>query len=82
MPDVGREIQRFRQAVLDFGRNADEVEITLVIMSNPTADALKRYRDMGITRVNIGVGMDNWDKPNLVMPMIDKFSKVISEIAD
>ncbi len=82
MPDVAAGIREFRQAVKGFGRDPDDVEITLVAMSKPTADLLKSYRDMGVTRVNIGVGMENWDKPEIVMPMIEKFSKIIPDLAD
>lgn len=80
MPDVAQGIKDFRQQVTDFGRNPDEVEITLVVMSTPNADMLKRYRDLGVTRVNIGVGMENWDRPEVIMPMIETFSKLIPEL--
>ena len=82
MPDPARGIQDFRQAVSDFGRNPDDVEITMVMMSEPTVDAMKRFRDLGVKRVNIGVGVDNWDKPDIVMPMIEQFAKIIPELAD
>ena len=81
MPDVAKGVKEFRQAVADFGRNPDDVEITLVVMSNPTQDLMKRYRDIGITRANIGVGMENWDKPEIVMPMIEEYSKLVPELA-
>jgi probable F420-dependent oxidoreductase len=77
MPDVARGIADFRQLVRDNDRNPDEVEITLVVMSPVTADLLNSYRDMGIDRCNIGVGMENWDKPWMVMPMIEQFSCLI-----
>jgi probable F420-dependent oxidoreductase len=80
MPDVAQGISDFRQLVRDNGRNPDDVEITLVVMSPVTADLLKSYRDMGIDRCNIGVGMENWDKPDVVMPMIEQFSKIIPEL--
>jgi probable F420-dependent oxidoreductase len=80
MPDIAQGIQDFRQQVSDFGRNPDDVEITMVVMAPVTADLLKSYRDMGITRCNIGVGMENWDKPEIVMPMIEEFSKLIPEL--
>ncbi len=81
MPDVEQGLNSFRQQVKDAGRNADDVEITMVIM-NPAVDGdlLKKYRDLGVTRCNIGVGMENWDKPEIVMPMIEKFSKIIPEL--
>ncbi|HSB96018.1 MAG TPA: TIGR03619 family F420-dependent LLM class oxidoreductase [Spongiibacteraceae bacterium] len=80
MPDVAAGIAEFRKQVVEFGRKADDVEITMVSMMSYSADLLKRYRDMGVTRVNIGVSMENWDKPEVVMPLIEKFSKVIPEL--
>lgn len=80
MPDMAQDIKNFRQMVSDNGRDPDAVEITLVVMSPVTADLLKSYRDMGVHRCNIGVGMENWDKPEIVMPMIEQFSKIIPEL--
>ena len=80
MPDVKQGVEDFRQQVRDAGRNPDDVEITLVVMAPVTADLLKSYRDMGIDRCNIGVGMENWDKPEIVMPMIEEYSKLIPEL--
>jgi probable F420-dependent oxidoreductase len=77
LPDIGRAVADFRQMVRDNERNPDEVEITLVVMSPVTADLLKSYRDLGIHRCNIGVGMQNWDKPEIMMPMIEEFSRLI-----
>jgi probable F420-dependent oxidoreductase len=80
MPDVKQGVIDFRQKVEDCGRNPDDVEITLVVMSPVTADLLKGYRDAGIHRCNIGVGMENWDKPEIVMPMIEEFSRLIPDL--
>lgn len=80
MPDIKREIADFRKLVQDNGRNPDDVEITLVVMAPVTADLLKSYRDMGVDRCNIGVGMENWDKPEIVMPMIEEFARIIPEL--
>ncbi len=80
MPDVAQGIADFRQLVRDNGRNPDDVEITLVVMSTVTGDLLKSYRDMGVDRCNIGVGTENWDKPDVVMPMIEQFSRIIPEL--
>jgi len=80
LPDVARSIADFRQLVRDCDRNPNAVEITLVVMAHVTADLLKAYRDMGIDRCNIGVGMQNWDKPEMVMPMIERFSKLIPDL--
>lgn len=80
MQDVAQDIRNFRQLVRDNGRDPAAVEITLVVMSPVTADLLKSYRDMGVDRCNIGVGMENWDKPEIVMPMIEQFAKIIPEL--
>lgn len=80
MPDIAQDIKNFRQLVSDYGRDPKTVEITMVVMAPVTADLLKSYRDMGIDRCNIGVGMENWDKPDIVMPMIEQFSKIIPEL--
>jgi|SRR5215470_3938586 len=80
LQDIAQDIRNFRQSVRDHGRNPDDVEITLVVMAPVTADLLKSYRDMGIDRCNIGVGVQNWDKPEIVMPMIEQFAKIIPEL--
>ena len=80
MPDMKADIAAFRDKVKEFDRNPDDVEITLVVMSPVTADLLKSYRDLGVHRCNIGVGMENWDKPEIIMPMIEEFSRIIPEL--
>ncbi len=80
MPDMEKDLANFRQMVREFGRDPADVEITLVVMAPVTADLLKSYRDMGIDRCNIGVGMENWEKPEIVMPMIEEFAKLIPEL--
>ena len=80
MPNPPKRIQRFPQAVAENGRDPNTVDITVVVMSPVTADLLKQYRDLGIDRCNIGVGMENWDKPEIVMPMIEEFSRLIPDL--
>jgi len=80
MPDVEAGIRDFRQQVKNFDRDPNEVEITLVVMSPLSTELLKRYRDLGVHRCNIGVGEKNWDKPEVVMPMIEEYSRLIPEL--
>ncbi|MEM9254601.1 MAG: LLM class F420-dependent oxidoreductase [Pseudomonadota bacterium] len=80
MPDIKQGIEDFREAVRRADRDPDDVEITMVVMAPVTADLLKQYRDFGVHRCNIGVGMENWEKPEIVMPMIEEFSKLIPEL--
>ena len=77
MLDVAAEIASFRNAVAEFGRDPNDVEISVVVMSTPDADMLKRLRDLGVARANIGVGVENWDRHDTIIPMIEQFSKLI-----
>ncbi|ROS01295.1 putative F420-dependent oxidoreductase [Sinobacterium caligoides] len=81
LPDVVQSVQDFRHLVAEFGRDPSEVEITIVVMDNPTADKLKAYRDAGVDRALIGIGMDNWDKPEIIWPMLDEFAPLIPELS-
>jgi len=80
MPDVQRGIADFHEEVRRAGRDPEAIEITLVVMAPVTADLLKSYRDMGVHRCNIGVGVENWDRPDVIMPMIEEYSKLIPEL--
>ncbi|MFT5482276.1 MAG: putative F420-dependent oxidoreductase [Halieaceae bacterium] len=80
MADVGQSIASFREMVLGEGREPDAVPVSLQTMITPDLDALKRYRDMGVERVIIGVAIDLWDKPEEIMPLIDRFTAYIPEI--
>jgi probable F420-dependent oxidoreductase len=80
LPDIKQAISDFRQQVTDAGRDPDQVAINLQIMDTSNLDKLKLYRDLGIERATIGVAMDLWDKPEAVMPMIDRFATIIPEL--
>ncbi len=81
LPEPAVQIAQFREQVAAHGRDPDSVEITLVVMDDPNADKLKRLRDAGVHRVLVGVGVENWDRPDIVLPMIDEFGKLIPELA-
>ncbi|TNF35778.1 MAG: LLM class F420-dependent oxidoreductase [Gammaproteobacteria bacterium] len=80
MPDVKKALNDFRDLVRANGRDPDALDITMVVMKPVTADLLKEYRDYGVTRCNIGVGMENWNKPEIIEPMINEFSKLIPQL--
>ena len=80
MGDVAATLAAFREEVREAGRDAEEVEINIQIMDTSNLDKLKEYRDMGVQRATIGVSMDSWDKPEQVMPMIDRYAAVIPEL--
>lgn len=80
LPDVTAAVADFRNLVSSHGRDPDAVEITLQAMLQPSLDDLKRYRDAGIARVNVGVSVDLWDRPEAMMPMIDRYAEMIPHI--
>jgi probable F420-dependent oxidoreductase len=80
MGDVAQTLAAFREEVKAAGRDPQDVEINIQIMDTGNLDMLKAYRDLGIQRATIGVSMDLWDKPDSVMPMIDKYARVIPEL--
>jgi alkanesulfonate monooxygenase SsuD/methylene tetrahydromethanopterin reductase-like flavin-dependent oxidoreductase (luciferase family) len=82
MGDVAETVAAFKEEVREAGRDPEEVDINIQIMDTSNLDKLKEYRDMGIQRATIGVNMELWDKPEAVMPMIDKYSQLIPELQE
>ena len=78
--DVAESIGSFREEVKAAGRDPASVEINVQIMDLGNLDKLKHYRDLGVERATIGVSNDLWDKPEAVMPMIDKYAKIIPDL--
>jgi len=82
MGEVASTLAQFREEVKQAGRDPADVEINIQIMDIGNLDKLKDYRDMGIQRATIGVSMDMWDKPDQVMPMIDRYAALIPELRE
>jgi len=80
MGDVATTLAQFREEVRSAGRDPEDIEINIQIMDTANLDKLKTYRDLGVQRATIGVSMDGWDKSDDVMPMIDRYAKVIPEL--
>lgn len=79
--EVEKSLADFREKVIAAGRDPKNVPVTLQTMITPDLDRLKQYRDLGIERVIVGVAVDMWDKPDQIMPMLDRFAPLIPEIA-
>ena len=50
-PDVAGAVERFRRLVAEYGRDPDQVPISLLLFSRPTPARLERYAALGIARV-------------------------------
>jgi alkanesulfonate monooxygenase SsuD/methylene tetrahydromethanopterin reductase-like flavin-dependent oxidoreductase (luciferase family) len=81
LADVAADVAAFRSQVAELGRDPDTVAINIQIMDTGNIDKLKEYRDLGIQRATVGVSIDMWDKPDQVMPMIDRFAAIIPQLA-
>ncbi len=82
LPDAAQAVTDFRKLVEQCGRDPTTVAINIQIMDTSNLDKLKQYRDLGVERATVGVAVDMWDKPDQVMPMIDRFSKLIPELSE
>lgn len=80
LEDVGGSLRDFREKVAEAGRDPEQVQVTLQAMVPPDLDTLKHYRDLGIHRVTIGVALDLWDKPDAVLPMVDRYGEFILQL--
>ena len=80
LPQAQEQIAAFRRMVRERGRNPDDVPITVQAMLTPDIDKLREFEDLGVVRVNVGVAVDLWDKPDEVMPLIDRFGDVIAKL--
>ncbi len=82
LPDPEQAVTDFRKMVEDCGRDPAQVAINIQIMDTSNLDKLKRYRDLGVEGATVGVAIDMWDKPEEVMPMIDRFARLIPELKE
>jgi len=75
--DLGRKLERFRQAAEEAGRDPATIEITVTAWGDPTQRDLERYRDLGVHRVIIGAARSNWEDPDTVLSFIDSYASVV-----
>ena len=77
LPDVAQAVADFRRQVEEAGRAPGSVAINLQIMDTDNLERLKRYRDLGVERATFGVSTDLWDKPEAMLPLIDRIAALI-----
>ena len=66
----------FKETLKEAGRSLAEVPITM-FGAAPDADAVKRWRDMGVTRVVAGCPPEKADK---TLPLLDKWAGIIRQV--
>jgi probable F420-dependent oxidoreductase len=77
--NVPRRIERFRDACAEAGRAP--LPITIVTFGDPSPDALRTYRDLGVDRAVLGAAREGWADPATTYPFIDRYAALVDELA-
>jgi hypothetical protein len=76
--DVAAKVGRFRDVAAAAGR--DDMPITIVAFGDPSPDALRGYRDLGVRRAVVGAVPGAGDDPAARLPLIDRYAALIDEL--
>ena len=82
LEDPAASIADMRRRVAEEGRDAKSFDITMLLMSRVTLEKLERYRDLGVDRCLVGVGMQDWDKPEVQLREIDRLAELVAKLGD
>ena len=74
--DLGDVLPKFRKMAEDAGRNPNSMEISLIGIEEDV-DTIKRYADIGVTRVIPGLLPA---KADTVLPIIDRWTKIMQAV--
>jgi probable F420-dependent oxidoreductase len=74
--DLGDVIPKFVQMVQDAGRAPNSIEISVIALSD-NVDTIKRYADMGVTRV---IPWFPPAKADAVLPIVDRWTKIMQSV--
>lgn len=81
LEDLPKAITDFKEQLKQAGRDPDTFDITMIVMEKPAIDRLKLFRDLGCNRAILGGSHENWDKPDMLRELIDKFAEFIPQLA-
>ena len=74
--DITDYMPPYKQMLSEAGRSLDDVPLTLFGIG-PDADAVKRYREMGVARVVAGLPSEPADK---ILPLLDRWAEIIRQV--
>lgn len=77
--NVAKRVNRFREAAAEAGR--PDVPVIMVTWGDPSAETLHAYRELGIERAVLGAARAGWDDPATVMPFLDRYAPLVTELA-
>jgi alkanesulfonate monooxygenase SsuD/methylene tetrahydromethanopterin reductase-like flavin-dependent oxidoreductase (luciferase family) len=79
--DIAELMTSFRQQVIGNRRDPDSVPITVLAMYTPDSDGLKRYQDMGVERVLVGIDMELWGQHDKIKTLMDRVAENIPQVS-
>lgn len=80
MDDFASSVTNFRQQAIDNGRDPEDVPISVMAMQTPDAEGLKRYEEMGIERVIVGIDMELWGRHDRVETVMDLVAENVRQL--
>ena len=63
------------------GHDLRSLSISIFAAGEPDESKLNRYRESGVERVVLGVGREDVDIKEKVLPFLDRYAKLISKLA-
>ena len=81
MDNFSELVMSFRQQVIDNHRDPDSVPISVLAMHTPDLDGFKRYEDMGIERVIVGIDMGSWGQQDKIKTQMDRVAEDIPQLS-
>ncbi|MCX2980475.1 LLM class F420-dependent oxidoreductase [Halieaceae bacterium IMCC14734] len=81
MANFSEQLASFRRQVSEHGRDPSAAPVSVQALHTPDLDGLKRYRDMGVERVIVGVDMQLWGKQAEIQALMDRYAEYIPKIA-
>jgi hypothetical protein len=75
--DFRRVMTELQERCKRAGRDPRSLSISIFAEGDPEESKLHRYRDLGVERVVLGVGREDVDVKEKVLPFLDRYTKIV-----
>jgi hypothetical protein len=79
--DFRRVMTELQERSKRAGRDPRSLSISIFAAGHPEESKLYRYRELGVERVVLGVGREDVDVKEKVLPFLDSYAKFIPKFA-
>ncbi|MDM3975384.1 TIGR03619 family F420-dependent LLM class oxidoreductase [Mycobacterium marseillense] len=79
--DLPSALAEFRRAAQEIGRDADDMDLTIMAWGDPSLRRLASYRDLGFTRVVLGGGRRDALDPSTTLAFLDRYTAMAAELS-